>query len=285
MNGHAFIALPFIKAAAYKCLYTYIPSATDYHTLRSITLIHIGWRCRSGAQAGMTHEDVQAAYKQQAALAAVALVESGMRVGLGTGSTAIYATRRIAARIRAGELRGILGYATSQATADTARILGIPLMADDLPYDLDISIDGADEIDPQLNVIKGGGGALLREKIVAQASRRYVIVADDRKLSPCLGTRHTLPVEVLVYGWRSQARYLQALGAQWQLRLDGAGAPYVTDSGNTILDCDFGSIHELDALATQLQGRAGIIQHGLFLGLASDVFVAGSTGIQHLRPH
>ena len=136
-----------------------------------------------------------------------------MVVGLGTGSTAIFAIRRVAARLRAGDLSGILAIATSRATETAARALGIPMLTDDIPCEIDLTIDGADEVDPALDLIKGGGGALLREKIVAQASRRQVIVVDDGKLSPRLRTHWPLPVEVLEFGWRSQARYLETLGA------------------------------------------------------------------------
>src|SRR5690242_8901098 len=153
-----------------------------------------------------------------------------MRIGLGSGSTAILAVRRIAELLQAGALRDIAGCATSQATWEEARRLAIPLITDDLASDLDITIDGADEVDSDLNVIKGGGGALLREKIVAQASRRQIIVVDETKISPRLGTRHTLPVEVISFGWCAQARYLESLGATIHRRTTEDGAPFVTDS-------------------------------------------------------
>jgi ribose 5-phosphate isomerase A len=134
-----------------------------------------------------------------------------------------------------------------------------------------------------MNLIKGGGGALLREKIVAQASRREIIVVDDSKLSPRLGTKRVLPVEVLAFGWQSQARYLKSLGAQVSLRHDRGGALFVTDSGNLIADCHFGPIADPVALATLLSGRAGIVEHGLFLGLATDLIVAGKEGVRHIN--
>ena len=157
--------------------------------------------------------DAAARFKQQAGEQAASLVQSGMVVGLGTGSTAIFAIRRVAARLRDGDLSGILAIATSRATEAAARALGIPMLTDDIPREIDLTIDGADEVDPALDLIKGGGGALLREKVVAQASRREVIVVDADKLSPRLGTHWPLPVEVLEFGWRSQARFLEGLGA------------------------------------------------------------------------
>ncbi len=155
------------------------------------------------------------------------------------------------------------------------------MLTNDLPADLDLVIDGADEVDPALDVIKGGGGALLREKIVAQASRRVVIVADASKLSPRLGTQWPVPVEVLSFGWRSQARFLASLGAAWTIRRSPDGSQFVTDSGNMILDCAFGPIADAPGLAATLGARAGIVEHGLFIGLATDLVVAGPDGIEH----
>ena len=148
-----------------------------------------------------------------------------MKLGLGTGSTAIYATRRIGEMLDSGELRDIVAFATSKGTLAEAVRLGIPMLPDDLPCDLDLTIDGADEVDPELNVIKGGGGALLREKIVAQVSRRVVIVVDETKPSPRLGTHWPVPVEVIPFGWRSQARYLESLGATYTVRRQSDGEP------------------------------------------------------------
>jgi ribose 5-phosphate isomerase A len=227
-------------------------------------------------------EDRQTALKAAAAERAVAFVQSGMVVGLGTGSTAIFATRRIGALLRDGTLRDIVGFPTSSATASEARALGIPLLDDDCPRAIDLTIDGADEVDPQLDLIKGGGGALLREKIVAEASRREVIVVDESKLSPVLGTRFALPVEVIPFGWRSQARFLESLGARPVVRQTAAGTPYRTDQGNMILDCAFGPIAQPRALADQLAARAGIVEHGLFIGITTDLIVAGTQGIRHV---
>jgi ribose 5-phosphate isomerase A len=228
--------------------------------------------------------DPQAGFKQQAAEAAVAEVQPGMAVGLGTGSTAIFATRRIGELLQRGELRDLVAFATSEDTRRAAEALGIPVLPEELPRTLDLTIDGADEVDPALNLIKGGGGAHLREKIVAQASARELIVVDETKLSPRLGTHHALPVEVLEFGWSSQARYLETLGATISVRTGPDGHWFRTDQGNLVLDCAFGPIVDPPALADQLAGRAGIVEHGLFLGLASAVVVAGRDGVRWLTP-
>jgi ribose 5-phosphate isomerase A len=225
--------------------------------------------------------DLRTRYKQQAAERAVDFVESEMVLGLGTGSTAIFATRRIAQLLRDGRLRGIAAVATSESTRTEAERLGIPMLAEDMPDDIDLTIDGADEVDPEMNLIKGGGGALLREKIVAQASRRAIIVVDDSKLSPRLGTLRELPVEVLPFAWRSQALYLESLGGQVSVRHQPDGMRFVTDSGNLILDCRFGPVGDSHALAAKLSARAGIVEHGLFLELATDLIIAGKGGVRH----
>jgi ribose 5-phosphate isomerase A len=226
--------------------------------------------------------DSESGWKRQAAEAAVTGVQSGMAVGLGTGSTAIFATRRIGELLQHGELRDLVGFATSEDTQREAEQLGIPMLSEDLPRSLDVTIDGADEVDPDLNLIKGGGGAHLREKIVAQASTRELIVVDETKLSPKLGTQHRLPVEVMEFGWSSQARYLESLGATTTVRTGPDGQRFRTDQGNLILDCGFGPINDAPGLAAQLERRAGIVGHGLFLGLASAVVVAGPAGIRWL---
>jgi ribose 5-phosphate isomerase A len=232
---------------------------------------------------GAKSEDSRTKYKRQAAERAVTLVESGMVVGLGTGSTAVFATRRIAQLIREGELRNITAFATSNAILKEANELGIPMIAEDMPRSLDITIDGADEVDARINLIKGGGGALLREKITAQASLREVIVVDDTKLSPFLGVRYPLPVEVLIYGWRSQMRFLESLGAKVSIRSGEDKSEFRTDSGNMIFDCEFGPIHEPAALSAKLNARAGIVEHGLFVGLTTDLIIAGKSGIRHME--
>jgi ribose 5-phosphate isomerase A len=221
-------------------------------------------------------------YKQQAAERAVEFVTSGMVIGLGTGSTAIYATRRVGQLLRDGLLHDILGVPTSRATAVAAEELGIPLLDDDLDRAIDVTIDGADEVSPDLHLIKGGGGALLREKIVAESSHRRIIVVDESKLSARLGERRPVPVEVVPFGWRLQAEYLSSFGASFALRMQAGGSPFVTDQGNFILDCAFGPIPDPAALATSIRARAGIVEHGLFVGLTSDLIVAGAHGVRHL---
>ncbi|MGA2369948.1 MAG: ribose-5-phosphate isomerase RpiA [Terriglobales bacterium] len=226
--------------------------------------------------------DQQALLKKAAAEYAVRYIQSGMTVGLGTGSTAIFAICRIGALLQSGELKDIVGFATSRASSDAALELNIPMLPDDLPKNIDVTIDGADEVDPQLNLIKGGGGALLREKLVAQATAREVIVVDETKLSPRLGTLHVLPVEVLPFGWRSPARFLESLGAKYSVRQTANGEEYRTDQGNMILDCDFGPIADAAKLALELEGRAGIVEHGLFLGLTHLVVVSSPNGIREM---
>lgn len=220
-------------------------------------------------------------YKRQAAEYAVQYVQSGMVIGLGHGRTAQYAVRRIAALVLLGELRDVLAVPCSQEVEKEARALGIHLTSLEEHQQLDLTIDGADEVSPQLDLIKGGGGAMLREKIVAQATRREVIVVDDGKLSPQLGTRAPVPVEVEAFGWRTQAAYLERLGARWTVRNDGE-MPVLSDNGKIILDADFGPIADLPRLAAQLQARAGIVAHGIFIGLATEVVVAGPEGIRVL---
>jgi ribose 5-phosphate isomerase A len=222
-------------------------------------------------------------FKQQAAERAVEFVESGMVVGLGHGSTAIFAVRRIAQLLREGQLQDIFGVPCSRQVEGEAQRLGIPLTTLDEHPVVDLTIDGADEVDPHLNVIKGGGGALLREKVVAQASRREIIVVDESKLSPALGTHWPVPVEVVPFGWRSQAAYLESLGARPVLRQNSDGTPFQTDQGDLILDCHFGPIQDPVQLAARMSERAGIVEHGLFLGLATDVIVAGEQGVRHLK--
>lgn len=225
----------------------------------------------------------QQLYKQKAAEAAVQFVQSGMSIGLGTGSTAIYATRKIGQLIQWNDLKDITAIATSRETDREARKLGITMIDDMLPHSLDLTIDGADEVDPHFQLIKGGGGALLREKIVAQTSARMIVVVDESKLVERLGIGFALPVEVLKFGWRSQAQYLESLGAHITVRKNPDGTTFLTDSGNFIIDCDFGPIPDPRALALKLGGRAGIIEHGLFLGVATDVMVAGPDGVRHLQ--
>jgi ribose 5-phosphate isomerase A len=221
--------------------------------------------------------------KQKAAQRAVDFVHSGMVVGLGTGSTTAFAVMRIAERLKSGDLKNIVGIPTSIRTEKLARELDIPLCEFDAQPEIDLTIDGADEVDEDLNLIKGGGGALLREKVVAQASRRNIIVVDESKLSPRLGTRWALPVEVIPFAAKAEENFLKSMGASVALRLDAQGQPYQTDQHNYILDANFGEMADPNHLAAKLNERAGIVEHGLFLGLASDVIVAAQNEIRHLK--
>ena len=202
---------------------------------------------------------------------------SGMAVGLGTGRTADHATRALAERIAAG-LR-IVGVPTSQHTADLAKSLGIPLATLEERPRLDLAIDGADQVDPQLQLIKGHGGALLREKIVAAASARLIIVVDDSKLVDRLGHGCAVPVEVLPFGWRPAAARIEALGAAVSLR-GGRNKPDVTDNGNSVLDCQFGSIASPESLDRQLSAIPGVLGTGLFVGMADTVIVGTPDGVE-----
>jgi len=216
--------------------------------------------------------------KQAAARAAAELVESGSIVGLGSGSTATYAIRFLGQRVREG--LKIVGIPTSQKTKQLAEQLGIPLSTLDEHPQIDIDIDGADEIDPQLNLIKGGGGALLREKIIASASRRFVVVGDSSKQVAHLG-KFPLPVEVIPFAQSLISKRIAGLGAQVSLR--GAGNPYVTDEGHHILDCTFGEITDPAALAEKLRAIPGVVEHGLFIGMAEMALIGKDTQVIQLR--
>lgn len=221
--------------------------------------------------------------KQQAAERAVEFIESGMVVGLGHGSTAIWATRRLAHLLNNSQLKDIVGIPCSAQVEAEARQLGIPLTTlEDHPV-IDITIDGADEVDPQLNLIKGGGGALLREKIVAQASKREIIIVDGSKLVSTLGTKWAVPVEVIPFGNGSQLKYLEALGATTKLRQNPDGTPFHTDQNNLIFDCNFGLINDPATLGDKIKQRSGIVEHGLFIRLASDVIIADASGTHILQ--
>lgn len=221
--------------------------------------------------------------KEQAAVRAVEFVKPGMVVGLGHGTTTIFAVRRIAELLQAGALKNILGVPCSIQVEKEAQHVGIPLTTLEEHPVIDLTIDGADEVDPNLDLIKGGGGALLREKIVAQASRREIIVVDESKLSPALGTRWAVPVEVVPFGWRTQALYLESLGADVNLRQDENKKTFTTDQGNLILDCQFGPLSQPAELAAKLNSRTGIVEHGLFLDLATDLIVAGAEVVRHIE--
>ncbi len=225
--------------------------------------------------------DPKAALKRQAAVAAATLVTDGMVVGLGTGSTAFFLIEALLARVRDG-LR-IEAIATSERSAAQARDGGIRMIGFADTDAIDLDIDGADEIEPtRLDLIKGLGGALFREKIVASAARRFVVIADDSKLVTRLGERTPVPVEVAPFGWEVTDRALRGLGATTRPRRDNGGSLFVTDGGNMILDCHMVSIDAPRALERDMRDIVGVIETGLFLDRAGLAIVAGADGIREI---
>ncbi len=224
------------------------------------------------------------ALKRAAAERAVELVSSGTVVGLGTGSTVHPLLDLLAARLASGSLKDVAAVPTSKATAERCRALGIPLVTLDEQPELALAIDGADEVSPRLDLIKGGGGALLREKVVALAARRFVVVADRSKLVRRLGTRFPVPVEVIPFGWSVLVPFFERLGAEPVLRRGADGGPVVTDNGNYIVDCRFPrGLSDPHAVARALAKRTGVVEDGLFLGIATMAVVAGPRGVRVLR--
>jgi ribose 5-phosphate isomerase A len=219
--------------------------------------------------------------KEAAAQASLKFVRDGHVVGLGTGSTAAHFIKLLGNEVEQG-LR-IRGIPTSDRSRELAKSLGIALITLDDCQQIDVTVDGADEVDPQLRLIKGGGGALLREKIVASATRQMIVVADASKQVQRLG-KFPLPVEVIKFAQALIAKRITDLGAEVQLRRDASGNPYLTDENNHILDCRFGEIRDPDALARELSGMPGVVEHGLFIGMASVVLFARGNEIIELRP-
>jgi ribose 5-phosphate isomerase A len=219
------------------------------------------------------------AFKRRAAEHALSYIQSGMVIGLGTGSTARHVLDGLAARLKDGRLREIVGVPTSEATAATAQRLGITIATLDQRPQLDLAIDGADEIDPALNAIKGLGGALLREKIVAASARRFIVIADETKLVDQLGTRAPLPVEAIAFGRVLAERRLAELGCTPVLRRTADGEPFRTDEHNLILDCHFDGIRDAAAINAAIHAIPGVVDHGLFIGMVALVVVAGASGV------
>jgi ribose 5-phosphate isomerase A len=218
-------------------------------------------------------------FKEAAAESAAAQVKDGMIVGLGSGTTATLAVNAIGRRVSQG-LR-ITGIPTSEQTAQLARSLGIPLTTLGEQPKIDMTIDGADEVEVStLNLIKGLGGALLREKIVASATARFVIIVDETKLVDQLGTHDPVPVEVIPFGWQGTEARLRSLSAKPKLRRTPDGEPYITDGGHYILDCTFGLIASPADLDIALDKTVGVVEHGLFVGMASQVVVGGPEGVR-----
>jgi len=223
-------------------------------------------------------------HKRTAAREAADMVKSGMVVGLGTGSTAAYMIERLGERVAEG--LEIFGIPTSDDSEDKARKAGIPLTDFSAHRRIDIAIDGADEVQRgSLNLIKGLGGALLREKIVAQAAKQFVVIVDGTKPVDLLGERAPVPVEVISFGWECTAERLAACGARGvKPRTDRAGSLFVTDTGNMILDCHFGPIEKPEELAKKIDQIVGVVEHGMFLNMASEVLVAMPNGVEHWEP-
>jgi ribose 5-phosphate isomerase A len=229
---------------------------------------------------GLSQQDQ---WKKEAGDAAAMLVEDGMVVGLGTGSTASYAIAAIGRRV-AHENLHILGIPTSDRTAEHARAEKIPLTTFAEHTQIDLTIDGADEVLPgPLYLIKGHGGALLREKIVASASKRMAVVADDTKLVTRLGELVSVPVEVVPFGWQVTARRLADLGGKPALRLTADQKPFLTDGGHYILNCAFGAMDDPKETAHHLDHVVGLVEHGLFLKVATEAFIAGPNGVKILK--
>lgn len=216
-------------------------------------------------------------WKREAALSALALVENDMLLGLGTGSTAKHFVEGLAERLRDGRLRGVRCVPTSRPTEEQARALGIPLV--DLPEGgVDLAVDGMDEVTDALDVIKGLGGALTREKIVEASATRFVLIGDAGKRVRYLGETAPVPVEVVPFGHRRTIEVLRDLGAEPSVRLAG-GAPFVSDNGNLVVDCRFAGPFDAPALGRAIHALPGVVEHGLFLGMAERAYVAGDDGV------
>jgi ribose 5-phosphate isomerase A len=222
--------------------------------------------------------------KQQAASRALDYVRSGMALGLGTGATTAYFVEMLGEQLETGALQEIVGVPTSARTAAQARALAIPLTTLAERPRLDLAVDGADEVDPDLNLIKGLGRALLREKIVAIHAERFLVIVDASKLVPRLGTRGPLPVEIVPFEADAQVRWLNSLGCRAELWLEEDGSPSVTDNGNYLARCWFADgLDDPYSLARVLADRPGIVEHGLFLDMATAVIVATPEGTRVLE--
>ena len=221
--------------------------------------------------------------KRRAALEAVKEVRSGFVVGLGSGSTAAYAIQALGEALRSGVLQDVMGVPTSYQAASVALEAGLPLTTLDENPRLDVAIDGADQVDASLNLIKGGGGALTREKVVASAADRYVVVVDEGKLAEVLGVGQVVPVEVLPFASAFVLRRVGERARSVHLRVgSGKVGPVVTDNGNFLLDADFGPIEEAEELEAWLRSIPGVVETGLFLGLADIVYVGTRKGVRRL---
>lgn len=220
--------------------------------------------------------------KRSAAYAAANLVQDGTTIGLGSGSTFLFVLERLAERIRDEGLQ-IRGTPTSNGTAAAAKEQGIPLVALEDIEQLDLAIDGADEVDPQKNLIKGGGAAHTRERIVAATAKELVIIVGENKMVDTLGKSFRLPVEVLPFGWTHARRRIEATGCTTEVRQKG-DQPLVTDNGNWILDCTYSGIANPTALANDLDSMVGVVDHGLFVGMTGRIVIASDAGTVRILP-
>lgn len=222
--------------------------------------------------------------KQQAALKAFDYVQSGMVLGLGSGSTSAFFVDFLGEKLKLGELRDIVAVPTSLAIANRAKSLGIPLSTLSDHDELDLAVDGADEVDPKLNLIKGLGRALLREKIVEVHAKQFVVIVDESKLVQRLGQKGALPVEIVHFEMQAHIHWLNTLGCKVKLWLEDDGRQVLTDNGNNLALCYFeDGILDVYGLANKLNNRPGIVEHGLFLNMATRVIVAGNEGIRLLE--
>lgn len=219
-------------------------------------------------------------FKKQAAEKAIEEIKSGMVIGLGSGSTVYYALKKIGELIKNGELVDVVGIPSSKQTEKLAEKFNIPIITFDEKQEIDVTIDGADEVDKYLNLIKGGGAALLREKILAQSSKQLIIVVDELKFSPKLGTNWAVPIEVIKFASPLESKFIESINGEPELRVYDNGKPVITDEGNFIIDSNFGVIQNPFELAEKLENRAGIVEHGLFLRMTTKVIAAGKDGIK-----
>lgn len=279
----AFCTLPSLSSSLELNNWKPLNSNTHLHFNhnRSLNTARLSVRAMSSSTGVLTQDQL----KKLAADKAVEYVESGMVLGLGTGSTAAFAVARIGELMKAGELKDIVGVPTSKRTAEQAASLGIPLSVLDDHPNIDLAIDGADEVDPELNLVKGRGGALLREKMVEAASAKFVVIVDESKLVSGLGgSGLAMPVEVVPFCWKYNASRLQSLfqaeGCEAKLRMDG-DKPYVTDNANYIVDLYFKTpIKDSRAAAKAMLAFEGVVEHGLFLDMATAVIIAGAEGVR-----
>lgn len=213
----------------------------------------------------------------------VEFIQSGMIVGLGSGSTAYFALKKLGELITAGSLSGIKGIPTSKETEENAKKFGIPLTDLSENQSIDLTFDGADEVDSNMDLIKGGGGAFLREKIIAQASKRNIILIDESKISSKLGKNWPVPVEVIPTAEKVELKFLESIGAKTRIRKKDEGVNFITDEGNIIIDADFGIIKNNIELEAKLTARAGIVETGLFIDLATDLICATGKGVEYVE--